>query len=131
MSLTITILRLLSEGEAMKPSDIAARMGHDRNSICARLAQMCRKGQVSRYRRKYSASAEQISAYLLAHGITVPISEYVEPVKAPPPPPPSPDVHLPPGGRLIRFTDYEQDADPDHGVYYHRPQPGPTALQPR
>lgn len=33
------------------------------------------------------------------------------------------------GARVVRFVETAQDADPDHGVYYHRPQPAQAAMQ--
>lgn len=33
--------------------------------------------------------------------------------------------------RVIRFCESPQDADPDRGIYYHRPQPAQAAMQPR
>lgn len=33
------------------------------------------------------------------------------------------------GARVVRFVETPQDADPEHGVYYHRPQPAQAAMQ--
>lgn len=33
--------------------------------------------------------------------------------------------------RVIRFCESPQEADPDRGIYYHRPQPAQAAMQPR
>ena len=33
--------------------------------------------------------------------------------------------------RVVRFVEDPQDANPEHGVYYHRPQPAQAVMQPK